>query len=158
VAYSTPSGTNGYVPLSELADITLDTGASFIYRERSQRYIPIKFSVRGRDLGSTVAEAHERVANAVKLPNGYRIIWSGEFDSLQAAKQRLMVVIPITLLLILVLLYGLFNSLRDSLLSVAGIPFAIGGGLIALYLAGLDFSVSAAVRFIFPFRGVGVGG
>jgi cobalt-zinc-cadmium resistance protein CzcA len=148
VAYSTPSGTNGYVPLSELADITLDTGASFIYRERSQRYIPIKFSVRGRDLGGTVAEAQERIANAVKLPNGYRIIWAGEFDSLQAAKQRLLVVVPITLLLILVLLYGLFNSLRDSLLSVAGIPFAIGGGLIALYLAGLDFSVSAAIGFI----------
>jgi heavy metal efflux system protein len=148
VAYPTPSGTNGYVPLSELADITLDTGASFIYRERSQRYIPIKFSVRGRDLGSTVAEAQERVVTAVKLPNGYRIIWSGEFDSLQAAKQRLMIVVPITLLLILVLLYGLFNSLRDSLLSVAGIPFAIGGGLIALYLAGLDFSVSAAIGFI----------
>jgi heavy metal efflux system protein len=148
VAYSTPSGTNAYVPLSELAEITLDTGASFIYRERSQRYIPIKFSVRGRDLGGTVAEAQQRVVQAVKLPNGYRIIWAGEFDSLQAAKERLMVVVPITLLLILVLLYGLFNSLRDSLLSVAGIPFAIGGGLIALYLAGLDFSVSAAIGFI----------
>jgi cobalt-zinc-cadmium resistance protein CzcA len=148
VAYSTPSGTNGYVPLSEIADITLDTGASFIYRERSQRYIPIKFSVRGRDLGGTVAEAQERVAKAVKLPNGYRLVWAGEFDSLQAAKQRLLVVVPITLLLILVLLYGLFNSLRDSLLSVAGIPFAIGGGLIALYFAGLDFSVSAAIGFI----------
>jgi cobalt-zinc-cadmium resistance protein CzcA len=148
VAYQTPSGTNGYVPLSELADITLDTGASFIYRERSQRYIPIKFSVRGRDLGGTVAEAQERIAKAVHLPNGYRIIWAGEFDSLQAAKQRLLVVVPITLLLILVLLYGLFNSLRDSLLSVAGIPFAIGGGLIALYFAGLDFSVSAAIGFI----------
>jgi cobalt-zinc-cadmium resistance protein CzcA len=148
VAYSTPSGTNGYVPLSELADITLDTGASFIYRERSQRYIPIKFSVRGRDLGSTVTEAQERVAKAVKLPNGYRLVWAGEFDSLQAAKQRLIIVVPITLLLILVLLYGLFNSLRDSLLSVAGIPFAIGGGLIALYLADLDFSVSAAIGFI----------
>ena len=148
VAYSTPSGTNGYVPLSELADITLDTGASFIYRERSQRYIPIKFSVRGRDLGSTVAEAQERVGKAVKLPNGYQLVWAGEFDSLQAAKQRLLIVVPITLLLILVLLYGLFNSLRDSLLSVAGIPFAIGGGLIALYFAGLDFSVSAAIGFI----------
>ncbi len=148
VAYSTPSGTNGYVPLSELADITLDTGASFIYRERSQRYIPIKFSVRGRDLGSTVAEAQERVGKAIKLPNGYQLVWAGEFDSLQAAKQRLVIVVPITLLLILVLLYGLFNSLRDSLLSVAGIPFAIGGGLIALYFAGLDFSVSAAIGFI----------
>jgi heavy metal efflux system protein len=148
VAYPTPSGSNGYVPLSELANITLDTGASFIYRERSQRYIPIKFSVRGRDLGGTVAEAQERVAKAVKLPNGYRLVWAGEFDSLVAAKQRLMIVVPITLLLIMVLLYGLFNSLRDSLLSVAGIPFAIGGGLIALYLSGLDFSVSAAIGFI----------
>jgi heavy metal efflux system protein len=148
VAYPTPSGTNGYVPLSELADITLDTGASFIYRERSQRFIPIKFSVRGRDLGGTVAEAQQRVAQAVKLPNGYQILWAGEFDDLQNAKQRLLIVVPITLLLILVLLYGLFNSLRDSLLAVAGIPFAIGGGLIALYLSGLDFSVSAAIGFI----------
>jgi heavy metal efflux system protein len=148
VAYSTPSGTNAYVPLSEIADISLDTGASFIYRERSQRYIPIKFSVRGRDLGSTVAEAQERVAKAIKLPNGFQILWAGEFDDLQNAKQRLMIVVPITLLLIMVLLYGLFNSLRDSLLAVAGIPFAIGGGLIALYLAGLDFSVSAAIGFI----------
>jgi heavy metal efflux system protein len=148
VAYQTPSGTNAYIPLSELADITLDTGASFIYRETSQRYIPIKFSVRGRDLGSTVAEAQERIANAVKLPNGYHIIWSGEFDDLQHAKQRLAIVIPITLLLIMVLLYGLFNSLRDSLLALAGIPFSVGGGLIALYLSGLHFSVSAAIGFI----------
>jgi cobalt-zinc-cadmium resistance protein CzcA len=148
VAYQTPSGTNAYIPLSELADISLDTGASFIYRERSQRYIPIKFSVRGRDLGGTVAEAQERIAAAVKLPNGYQILWAGEFEDLQNAKQRLMVVVPITLLLILVLLYGLFNSLRDSLVALAGIPFAIGGGLIALYLAGLDFSVSAAIGFI----------
>jgi cobalt-zinc-cadmium resistance protein CzcA len=148
VGYQTPSGTNGYVPLSELADITVDTGASFIYRERSQRYIPIKFSVRGRDLGGTVEEAQDRIAKTIKLPNGYQILWAGEFDDLQNAKQRLMIVVPITLLLILVLLYGLFNSLRDSLLAVAGIPFAIGGGLIALYLAGLDFSVSAAIGFI----------
>lgn len=148
VAYQTPSGSNAYVPLSELADISLDTGASFIYRERSQRYVPVKFSVRGRDLGSTVAEAQARVAKAIKLPNGYQIIWAGEFDSLQKAKERLLIVIPITLLLIFVLLYGLFNSLRDSLLALAGIPFAIGGGLIALHLAGLDFSVSAAIGFI----------
>jgi len=148
VAYQTPSGTNAYIPLSEVADITLDTGASFIYRERSQRYIPIKFSVRGRDLGSTVAEAQQRVASSIKLPNGYQIVWSGEFEDLQNAKQRLLIVVPITLVLILALLYGLFNSLRDSLLAVAGIPFAIGGGLIALYLAGLAFSVSAAIGFI----------
>jgi len=148
VAFQTPSGGNGYVPLSEIADISLDTGASFIYRERSQRYIPIKFSVRGRDLGSTVAEAQERIARTIKLPQGYQILWAGEFDNLQEAKKRLLIVVPITLMLIMVLLYGLFNSLRDSLLAVAGIPFAIGGGLIALYLAGLDFSVSAAIGFI----------
>jgi len=148
VAYPTPSGTNAYIPLSELADISLDTGALFIYRELSQRYIPIKFSVRGRDLGGTVAEAQQRVAQAISLPTGYRIVWSGEFDNLEAAKARLMVVVPITLLLIFVLLYSLFNSLRDSLLALAGIPFAIGGGLIALYLSGLDFSISAAIGFI----------
>jgi heavy metal efflux system protein len=148
VAYQTPSGSNAYIPLSELADISLDTGALFIYRERSQRYIPIKFSVRGRDLGGTVAEAQQRVAQAVPLPAGYRIIWSGEFDNLEAAKARLMIVVPITLLLIFVLLYSLFNSLSDSLLALAGIPFAVGGGLIALFLAGLDFSISAAIGFI----------
>lgn len=148
IAYQTPSGTNAYIPLSELADISLDTGASFIYRERSQRYIPIKFSVRGRDLGSTVTEAQERVAKTIKLPNGYQILWAGEFEDLQNAKERLVIVIPITLLLILVLLYGLFNSLRDSLLALAGIPFAIGGGIIALYLSDLNFSVSAAIGFI----------
>lgn len=148
VAYATPSGTNAYIPLSELADISLDTGALFIYRELSQRYIPIKFSVRGRDLGSTVQDAQARVARNVQLPAGYRIVWSGEFDNLEAAKTRLAIVVPITLLLIFVLLYALFNSLRDSLLALAGIPFAIGGGLIALWLAGLDFSISAAIGFI----------
>lgn len=148
VAYATPSGNNAYIPLSELADITLDTGALFIYRERSQRYIPIKFSVRGRDLGSTVAEAQARVAERVQLPPGYRVVWSGEFDNLEAAKSRLMIVVPLTLLLIFVLLYSLFNSVRDSLLALAGIPFAVGGGLIALALAGLDFSISAAIGFI----------
>jgi cobalt-zinc-cadmium resistance protein CzcA len=148
VAYATPSGGNAYVPLSELATISVDTGASFIYRESSQRYIPVKFSVRGRDLGSTVAEAQERIARNVPLPTGYRILWAGEFENLQQAKQRLEIIIPITLILILVLLYGLFNTLRDSLVALAGIPFAVSGGVIALYLTGEEFSVSAAIGFI----------
>jgi cobalt-zinc-cadmium resistance protein CzcA len=148
VGYQTPGGSNAYVPLGELATISIDTGASYIYRESSARFIPIKFSVRGRDLGSTVAEAQELIAQDIKLPSGYRILWSGEFDNLQQATQRLMIIIPITFLLILVLLYGLFNSLRDSLIAVAGIPFAAGGGVIALYLTGEDFSVSAAIGFI----------
>ena len=148
VGYQTPSGANAYIPLTELADISLDTGASYIYHERSERFIPIKFSVRGRDLGSTVTEAQKRIAHNVKLPIGYRIVWAGEFEELQQAKARLAVIIPISLLMILVLLYGLFNSLRDSLLVLAGIPFAAGGGIVALYLSGLDFSISAAVGFV----------
>jgi len=148
VGANTPAAANAYIPLSELTNISLDTGASFIYRERSQRYVPIKFSIRGRDLGSTVAEAQARVAKAIKLPTGYQILWAGEFENLQQAKKRLFVVVPVTFLLILLLLYGLFNSLRDSLVAVAGIPFAIGGGVIALYVSGLDFSVSAAIGFI----------
>jgi heavy metal efflux system protein len=148
VAYTNANGTNAYVPLRELADISLDTGASFIYRERGQRYVPIKFSIRGRDLGSTVAEAQARVAKAIKLPTGYQILWAGEFDNLQEAKKRLMVVVPVTLALVFLLLYALFNSLRESFLAFGGIPFAIGGGVIALYVSGLNFSVSAAIGFI----------
>ena len=148
VGYQTPAGVNAYVPLSELAEISFDTGASYIYHERNERYIPIKFSVRSRDLGSTVAEAQQRIARNVKLPTGYRITWAGEFDELQQAKARLAIIVPISLAIILLLLYGLFNSVRDSLLVLAGIPFAVGGGVLALYLAGLDFSISAAVGFI----------
>ena len=133
VAYATPSGVNAYVPLSELAEISLDTGASYIYHERNERFIPIKFSVRGRDLGGTVTEAQQRIAQHVKLPTGYRIVWAGEFEELQQAKGRLAIIVPISLLMILVLLYGLFNSLRDGLMALAGIPFAAGGGLLALY-------------------------
>jgi heavy metal efflux system protein len=148
VGFTSPAGGNAYIPLSELAEISLDTGASYIYHERNQRFIPIKFSVRGRDLGGTVAEAQRRIAQNVKLPSGYRIDWAGEFESLQLAKQRLAIIVPVSLVLILLLLYGLFNSLRDSLMALAGIPFAVGGGVLALYFSGLDFSISAAVGFV----------
>jgi heavy metal efflux system protein len=148
VGYQNAAGTTSYIPLRELANITLDTGASYIYHEQTQRFIPIKFSVRGRDLGSTVAEAQERIAKNVKLPPGYRLIWAGEFEDLELAQKRLEVVVPVALALILVLLYGLFNSIRDSLLALAGIPFAIAGGVLALYFTGLNFSISAAVGFI----------
>ena len=148
VGYQTPGGVNAYVPLRELADISLDTGASYIYHERNERYIPVKFSVRGRDLGSTVADAQRRIAREVKLPNGYRIEWAGEFEELQQAKTRLALTVPVSLLLILALLYGLFNSFRDSLMALAGIPFAIGGGVLALFATGLAFSISAAIGFV----------
>jgi cobalt-zinc-cadmium resistance protein CzcA len=148
VGYQTPSGATAYIPLRELADISLDSGASYIYHEATRRYIPIKFSVRGRDLGSTVAEAQERIAKNIKLPTGYRIVWAGEFQDLQTAKTRLAVFVPMSLVLILILLYSLFNSARDSLLALAGIPFAVSGGVLALFVTGLPFSVSAAIGFI----------
>ena len=147
VGVSNPNG-NAYIPLSELAAISLDTGASYIFREKNQRYVPIKFSVRGRDLAGAVAEAQERIAKAVKLPTGYRIDFAGEFEWLQQAKKRLAIIMPVTFLLIMILLYGLFNSWRDSLLSLLGLPFAISGGLVGLYFSGLDFSISAAIGFI----------
>ncbi|MBV8605498.1 MAG: efflux RND transporter permease subunit [Pelomonas sp.] len=148
VGYQTPSGATAYIPLRELATITLDTGAAYIYHDASQRLIPIKFSVRGRDLGSTVAEAQQRIARNVKLPTGYRIVWAGEFEDLKLAQERLAVIVPLSLLLILVLLYGLFNDLRDSLLALAGIPFAVAGGVVALFVTGQPFSISAAIGFI----------
>lgn len=148
VAYAAPGGATAYIALSELASITLDTGASYIFHERNQRFIPVKFSVRGRDLGGTVAEAQARIAEKVTLPSGYSIDWAGEFEEMQQAKKRLTVVLPIAIFTILILLYTLFNSFRDSLLTLAAIPFSIAGGIIALYFSGLHLSVSAAIGFV----------
>ena len=148
VAFQTSSGANGYIPLSELATVNLDTGASWIYHESTQRFIPVKFSVRDRDLGSTVAEAQKRVAKNVKLPSGYRLVWAGEFGRLEEARNRLAIVVPVSLVLILGLLYTLFNSLLECLLTLSGITFAAAGGVIALYFSGLSFSISAAIGFV----------
>ncbi len=148
VGYQTASGANAYIPLSTLASIDLDTGASWIYHESVQRFIPVKFSVRSRDLGSTVEEAQKRIAENVKLPPGYRLLWAGEYGDLQEAKKRLEIIVPISLVLILGLLYGMFNSLRDCLLALAGIPFAVAGGILALFVSGLNFSISAAIGFV----------
>jgi cobalt-zinc-cadmium resistance protein CzcA len=136
------------IPLSEVASINLVTGAAFIYREQQQRYIPIKFSVRGRDLGSTVLEAQRKIAEEVQLPAGFRLEWAGEFGNLQDAIKRLRVIVPVTILLIGMLLYVNFASLTDTLLSVAVIPMAMIGGVFALFLTGTPFSVSAAIGFI----------
>jgi cobalt-zinc-cadmium resistance protein CzcA len=144
----TAGGGAGYIPLSELATITLDNGAAWIYHERVERFIPIKFSVRDRDLGGAVAEAQQRIKENVHLLSGYHLIWSGEFGELQAAKKRLEVIVPVTLALILGLLYALFNKLKECLLSLSGIPFTAAGGALALYFSGLNFSISAAIGFI----------
>lgn len=143
-----PKALPAYIPLGSLGEVKLESGAAYIYRENSQRFIPLKYSVRERDLGSTVAEAQERIGKNVNVPQGYRMEWSGEFGALQEAKKRLAFIVPLSLLLILMLLYSLFNSLRDSLLALSGIPFAVAGGILGLYVAGLNASVSAAVGFI----------
>src|SRR4029077_18133703 len=140
-----------YIALSDIAEIKLENGASYIYRENSQRFIPLKYSVRERDLGSTVAEAQERIAKTVPLPPGYRMEWCGEFGDVQEAKKRLAVIVPLSLLLILALLYSLFNSVRDSLIALSGIPFAVAGGILGLYVACFNASFSAAVGFILLF-------
>jgi cobalt-zinc-cadmium resistance protein CzcA len=144
-----PSG-NGVVqiPLSDVATVSLVSGASFIYREHQQRYIPIKFSVRNRDLGSAVIEAQQKVAEQVAMPGGYRLEWVGEFGNLQDAVQRLAIVVPISLALICVLLYINFSSIIDMLLAASVMPMALIGGIFALYLTGTPFSVSAAIGFV----------
>ncbi len=147
VGVQTSAGT-AFIPLSDFASITLDTGASYIFRERNERFVPIKFSVRGRDLAGAVEEAQERISKNVKLPTGYRIDWAGEFEWLQQAKKRLAIILPVTFVFIMVLLYGLFNSLRNCLLALLGLPFAVGGGILGLYAFGLNFSISAAIGFI----------
>jgi cobalt-zinc-cadmium resistance protein CzcA len=143
-------GGNGVVqiPLSDLARVTIVSGASFIYREQQERYIPIKFSVRGRDLGSTVIEAQRKIAAEVPLPAGYRLEWVGEFGNLQDAVRRLQVVVPLSIALIALLLYLNFASVADTLLALSVIPMAMIGGVFALLLADTPFSVSAAIGFI----------
>lgn len=148
IGAANPNGGVVQVPLSEIADIDLVSGASFIYREDQERYIPVKFSVRGRDLGGTVIEARRRVEQAVGLPSGYHLEWVGQFTNLQDAVARLSLVVPITLALIALLLFVNFNSVADMLLGLSVIPMAMIGGIFALTLTGTAFSISAAIGFI----------
>jgi heavy metal efflux system protein len=136
------------IPLSEVASVKLVSGASYIYRERQERYLPIKFSVRDRDLGSAIAEAQRKVAEQVPLPPGSRLEWVGEFGNLQDAIARLKVVVPLSLALIALLLWVNFGSVPDTLLAMSVIPMAVVGGIFALFLLNIPFSVSAAIGFI----------
>jgi len=149
IGVANPNGSGTVqIPLTDVAAIKLTTGASFIYREGQERYIPIKFSVRGRDLGTTVLEAQKKVDEAVAIPGGYHLEWVGEFGNLQEAIARLAVVIPIAIVLICMLLYINFASLGDMLLSASVIPMALIGGIFALYFTDTPFSVSAAIGFV----------
>jgi heavy metal efflux system protein len=136
------------VPLTDVASVKLVSGPSFIYREDQQRFIPIKFSVRGRDLGGAVLEAQEKIAKEVKLPPGSRLEWAGEFGELQDAIGRLAIAVPLSLGLICVLLFLNFGSVIDMALAASVMPMALIGGIFALWITGIPFSVSAAIGFV----------
>jgi heavy metal efflux system protein len=146
IPVSTPDG--GRIPLKQVADVVKQTGASFIYREDNARYIPVKFSVRGRDLQSTIAEAERKLREQVQLPAGYHYEWAGEFQELQAAVARLEIVVPISLLIIFFLLYSAFRSIPDALLLIGTVPLALIGGMLSLLVTHTNFSIAAAVGFI----------
>jgi len=148
VALPNAAGGVSQIPLSTVADVRLVSGYSFIYRENQSRYIPIKFSVRGRDLGGAVLEAQHKIDAEVALPPGSRIEWVGEFGDLQAALSRLEVVVPISLALIMILLFLNFGSITDMCLAASVMPMALVGGVLILAFTGTPFSVSAAIGFI----------
>ena len=143
-----PNGSVVQVPLAEVANVELTTGAFYIYREQQERYIPVKFSVRGRDLGGAVLEAQQRVEQEVKLPSGYRLDWAGDFANFESAIARLSIAVPIAIGVILLLLYVSFGSLTDTLLAGSAIPMALVGGIFGLFLADMPFSISAAIGFV----------
>jgi cobalt-zinc-cadmium resistance protein CzcA len=143
-----PNGSIVQVPLSEIATVALASGAFYIYREQQERYIPVKFSVRGRDLGGAVLEAQQRVQEQVPLPSGYRLDWAGDFVNFQHAIARLGIAVPIAIGLILLLLYVSFGSFTDTLLAGAAVPMALSGGVIGLWLTDMSFSISAAIGFV----------
>lgn len=142
-----PTQVGTLIPLREISEIHSDNGAAFIYRDNIKRYIGIKFSIRDRDLGSTIAEAQKKVAQ-IKLPDGYTMGWTGQFENQQRATKRLGQVVPISLVMIFFLLFILFGNLKDSLLVLANVPFALIGGIIALHLTRMNFGISAGVGFI----------
>ncbi len=146
-----PTADDKKVPLSEIATIGYQTGPAFIYREGNTRYIGVGFSIEGRDLGSTIAEAKAKVAKEVKLPKENNMEWAGEFESKERASKQLMTVVPISLVLILMLLYANFGNLKDTIISAITLPFAFIGGFLSLWITGTVFGISAGIGFIILF-------
>jgi heavy metal efflux system protein len=136
------------IPVSLVADVKVTNGPFFIYRESARRYIAVKFGVRGRDLGSTVAEAQERVRHDVPLERGYTIRWDGQFNEMKVAQQKLFFIIPMALVAIFILLCLAFRGIRDAGLVLINVPYAAIGGIAALYFAGEDLSISAGIGFL----------
>ncbi|WP_343693174.1 CusA/CzcA family heavy metal efflux RND transporter [Chitinophaga sp.] len=143
-----PTASGSKVPVKEIANISEKTGPCLIFRDDNERYSALKFSVRGRDMGSTIAEAQEKVARVVNLKRGYSMVWQGDFENQQRATRRLAQVVPVSLALIFLLLFAMFGNLKDAGLVFLNVPFAIMGGIIALHVTGTNFSISAGIGFI----------
>jgi len=142
-----PTLLGSQIPLSEIASIKTLTGPAFVYRENNKRFVAVKFSVRGRDLGSTIQEAQQKVSH-IKLPKGYKIEWTGEFENQVRATGRLGQVVPISIVAIFVLLFIMFGNAKDASLVLVNVPFALIGGILAIHLTGINFGISAGVGFI----------
>ncbi len=143
-----PNADGVKIPMKEIADISLVTGTAFVYRENNQRFVPVKFSVRGRDLGSTIAEAQQKVSASIPEEKGYSLSWNGEFENQVRATKTLSYVVPVSVFLIFVLLFIMFGSAKDASIVLLNVPFALIGGILALYLTNINFSISAGVGFI----------
>lgn len=143
-----PTDDGAKVPLKEISTMETLTGPAFIYRDNNMRYIAVKFSVRERDLGSAIAEAQQKVNASVHLPQGYKATWNGEFENQQRANQTLGRVVPLCLLVIFLILFVTFGNVKDAVLTILNVPFALIGGILALHLTGMNFSISAGIGFI----------
>lgn len=143
-----PTDDGAKIPLKEIATMETLTGPAFIYRDNNTRYIAVKFSVRERDLGSTIAEAQQKVSAAIEFPHGYSCTWNGEFENQQRANNTLARVVPICLLVIFLILFITFGNVKDALLTILNVPFALIGGILALHITGMNFSISAGIGFI----------
>jgi cobalt-zinc-cadmium resistance protein CzcA len=143
-----PTQDGSKIPISEISNIKTLTGPAFVYRDNNYRYIPVKFSIRGRDLGSTIKESQAKVEKNVRLPEGYKLSWNGEFENQQRASKTLMNVVPICLLAIFLILFMLFGNVKDATLTILNVPFALIGGILALHFRGMNFSISAGIGFI----------
>ncbi len=147
-----PAGPEGsarrFIPLSEVADFTTAPGPNQISRDNGKRRIVVSSNVRGRDLGSFVTEAQQLIGQQVQVPTGYWMVWGGQFENLQSATERLQIVVPVSLLLVFVLLFAMFGNMKDGFIVFTGIPFALTGGIVALWLRDIPLSISAAVGFI----------
>lgn len=143
-----PTQDGSRIPIKEISDVKVMIGPSFIYRDNNQRYIPVKFSIRGRDLGSTIAEAQKKVNAHIKIPQGYSMTWNGVFENAQRASKTLGKVVPLCLLAIFLILFITFGNAKDAFLTLMNVPFALIGGILALHITGMNFSISAGIGFI----------